>query len=73
MVATANRRYGRLMGLKDVVLGWLRQGQAAGGKLEKAEADIVERDYQAAKTDARLDSRLGSGHDAFDADETEPR
>ncbi len=60
------------MGLKDTVLGWMRQGQA-GKDLGKAEEDIVEREYEAEKADVMVDSRLGTSGDHFDADESAPR
>jgi hypothetical protein len=60
------------MGLKDTVLGWMRQSPA-GEDLGKAEEDIVEREYEAEKTDLMVDSRLGTSGDHFDADESAPR
>ncbi len=60
------------MGLKDTVLGWMRQG--SGDKdLGSAEEDIVEREYAAEKADSMVDSRLGTSGDHFDADESAPR
>lgn len=60
------------MGLKDTVLGWMRQGPA-DSEMAKAEEDIVEREYEAEKTDLLVDSRLGTSGDHFDADESAPR
>lgn len=68
-----NRRYDRLMGLKDIVTGWMRQGRPDDKKLEQAEGDMAEREYAEEKTDAALASRLGTAGDHFDADESAPR
>ncbi len=56
-----------------MLLGWMRQGQAADKSVEKAEEDIVEREDEAEKTDELLQSRFGSGRDVFDADQSDPR
>jgi hypothetical protein len=60
------------MGLKDTLLGWMRQSPA-DKDLAKAEEDIVEREYEAEKTDLQVDSRFGTSGDHFDADESAPR
>jgi hypothetical protein len=60
------------MGLRDTLLGWMRQGPA-GKDVAKAEEDIVEREYEEEKTDLVLDSRFGASGDHFDADESAPR
>jgi hypothetical protein len=59
------------MGLKDTILGWMRQG--GSDDLEKAEVDAEDPIYEGAKADEFTSQRLGSGHDAFDADQSAPR
>lgn len=60
------------MGLKETILGWLRQSPSATD-LATAEEDMAEREYEADKTDLAVDSRLGTSGDHFDADESAPR
>jgi hypothetical protein len=59
------------MGLKDTILGWMRQSD--GDELDKAEVDTEDPLYEGEKADEFTSQRLGSGHDAFDADQSRPR
>jgi hypothetical protein len=61
------------MGLKETLLGWLRRTPEADAGLERAATDTATREYSEEKTDGLVDSRLGSGHDEFEADERGPR
>jgi len=59
------------MGLKDTILGWMRQN--GDEKLKRAETDAADPVYEGAKADEYTSQRLGSGHDAFDDDQNAPR
>lgn len=59
------------MGLKETLLGWMRQGDDPD--LEAAEVDAEDPVYRGAQADELNAQILGSGHDAFDADQSAPR
>jgi hypothetical protein len=60
------------MGLRETLRGWLGQAPAADKGLDKAAEDESEREYSAQKADRLGGSRLGAGHDQFEADERGP-
>ena len=61
------------MGLRETLRGWLRQAPDTDKGLAKAAEDETAREYSEQKTEGLVDSRLGAGHDQFEADEQGPR